>query len=789
MGSAVPPSAGDLVEQALSATTPVQVDALSSSLCAYGAMHERPVGDRWGNRGLFTAAGGTFDHKLVELVTNMHDAVVHHEVARKVHGQALTPFDFANLFDSPESAVQSLLGGHSRPELAALARVELHSAGDAIEARRQRTVVFRDNGIGMSPGDLPDALFRVGSSRKDGLLWQMGAFGRGGLTVLPNCNAWIVVTRKQPDLLASGEADIVSIATVRWVKVGNRQTSTAVYEVTSPWESDGDIGLPLAVPANTCDFPPGTYLAVVGFEAEGIWVSRLGDERSLDTLLDTRLFEPALPLTLRTPVFGERGDRQTLLRGLGRRLVDNPRADRLEGREELPFNHDRRTYRLPIRYFLFSSGDTGARRRFVARDHALMMNSNGQVHAHWSPAEFRQKTRLPKLADRILVVVDTDALPLSLRTGLFTADRTELLRNADAVRLEAELISFLDDWEELWRVNNDLIRDAIRRSNVDRSTAAVGKRIARALRVRGFGGRVTPPDQTGVRSGRRLPPPAELLDDPTSLTGPAEVVAIRGRTRGVYFDLNARDGFIPRRANLHVRCTHPDVDSEADVTLGELRNGRIRVAIAVPPDAAIGDSELDVEVPSWGGHAGGMRPSLQAATVFKVVDPPAPGLPPTREPATRARSDSEAELRSRVALLWTSHEAEPEWDSQTVGDVEIIEADSLAQADGEYAELSGHHFDVPVVKLNEEFTPLKMYSALRAREVGDEGVARAKDRYAVGVGVEMLLLDQFARSRAHHERPVESDWLEAARVAAARGVLAVLPDYDQLVAEAGLEGM
>ncbi len=119
----------------------------------------------------------------------------------------------------------------------------------------------------------------------------------------------------------------------------------------------------------------------------------------------------------------------------------------------------------------------------------------------------------------------------------------------------------------------------------------------------------------------------------------------------------------------------------------------------------------------------------------------------------------------------------------------MIDADSLASADDQYAELAGHHFDVPIVKLNEEFTPLKTYSALRAREVGDEGVARAKDRYAVGVGVEMVLLDQFARSRARHERPVDSDWLDAARVAAARGVLAVLPDYDQLVAEAGLEGL
>lgn len=774
-----------LVSQAITTTSVAGVEQLWVELESAGAEHRRPVGDRWGNRGLFTAAGGTVDHKLVELATNMHDAVIAAAMPKHLGPQPRSELDFATAFDSPASAVETIFADRPRADLATDTRVELHLAGSENEHRRLRSIVFRDYGSGMSPAELPGALFRVGSSRKDGVLWQQGAFGRGGLTVLPSCAAWVVVTRKQTDLLAAGELDRVTIAVVRWIRVGNRQTDTAVYQVTGPWENDGDVAVPLTVPAEECDFAAGTHLTVVAFEAEGIWVSRLGDERSLDTLLDTRLYEPALPLSLTTPALGARNERTTVLRGLGRRLQDNPRPDRAEGREELPFMHGRTTYRLPIRYFLFPVGDVGARRRFVARDHALIWNSNGQVHAHWTPSEFRHKTRLPKLADRILVVVDTDALPLPLRTGLFTADRTELLRNAEAVRLEEELVAFLDDWDALWRANNDLIRDAIRRSNSDRSTLGVARRISRALRVRGAGGRLTGVDSDSRRPEPRLPAPRVLLDEPTEIAGPQAVTAPRGRTKGVYFSINGMDDFLPRRADARVTCGHLDIDPDCDITLGRLRGGRLRVAVAVPPDAEVADADLTIQVPEWLGRSGGRKGPLEFTTRFRVVD----GVAATPGPRETSSGDGAPAAADRVALVWTSHEREEDWTSQTVGDLETVDADSLAQAAPDYAALAGQHFEVSVVKLNEEFGPLKSYAALRAQEVGDEGVARAKDRYAVGVGVEMLVLDKHAKAMAQRGHTVDDEWVDAAQVAAARGVLAVMPDYDQLVAEAGLKGV
>jgi hypothetical protein len=768
-----------ILEMALSVASPADLDSLWAVLDDY-APHRRPVGDRWGNRGLFTAAGGMFDLKLVELVTNMHDAVVHAAAVERLGSKWLSEEAWSTLYDTPAAAVADLLADQPRAALAALATVELRAAGE--DHRRDRTVVFRDLGIGMRPEDIPGALYRVGSSKKDGVLWQLGAFGRGGLTVLPNCYGWVVVSRPRiaaQDAADSAPDDIV-ISVVRWERVGNRQTETALYQVTSTWNSDGDRAAPPAFPSSMCGtFVPGTHLAAVGFHAEGIWVSRLGDERSIDTLLDTRLFEPSLPLSLTTPVFGDRADRVTILRGLGRRLSDNPRTDRLEGREELPFLFGGTTYRLLIRFYLFAAGEKGQRRRFVARDHALLLNSNGQVHAHWTPAEFRQKTRLPKLADRILVVVDTDALPLSLRTALFTADRTELLRNAEAVRLEEEIVGFLDDWDELWEANSAMVRDAIRRSNVERSTVAVAGRIARALSLRA----ATPPARERSAKRARPPLPREVHDDPTLLSAPAEVTAMRGRTRGIYVSLDARDQFIPRRAQCRVATTHLDIDVNSDATVGELRNGRLRISLAVPPDAELCTSELTISVGQWVDASGSLRDPLVTSLRLIVTDEPDPA--PARVPP--AKSGDAGTGQAAVALLWTTHEAEPGWTAMTVGGIDVVDADVLADAHDDYRPLRGRHFEVPVIKLNEEFAPLKAYVSVRARAVGDEGVARAKDRYALGVGVEMMLLEADVNRKRKAGEQVPDDFVERVHSNCARAVLAVLPDFDRLTSEAGLD--
>ena len=79
------------------------------------APYERPVGDRWGNRGLFTAAGGNFDHKLTELITNMLDSLLLRRAVEAYGDDVLNNDESAELFETPAQAVRELFGVEGPP--------------------------------------------------------------------------------------------------------------------------------------------------------------------------------------------------------------------------------------------------------------------------------------------------------------------------------------------------------------------------------------------------------------------------------------------------------------------------------------------------------------------------------------------------------------------------------------------------------------------------------------------------------------------------------------------------
>jgi hypothetical protein len=253
--------------------------------------------------------------------------------------------------------------------------------------------------------------------------------------------------------------------------------------------------------------------------------------------------------------------------------------------------------------------------------------------------------------------------------------------------------------------------------------------------------------------------------------------------------VNAPDGFVPRRVTPKIRCSLIDLDATTDVTVGDLKKGRLRVAVAVPPDAEVTEGELELVLDGWLTTTGGLGPRLSRTIRLLVIDGTTPTIPATDTIEAETTGDSRAVSDSLVALLWTNNEVEEGWTGATVGAVEYIPASILAEANAEYASFADIDADIPVIKLNETYSPLRLYTSLRSRDVGDEGVARAKDRYALGVGVELVILEQHAiRLRNSGDAPSD-EWLRASTMAAARGVLAVLPDFDVLVANAGLEDL
>ena len=92
--------------------------------------------------------------------------------------------------------------------------------------------------------------------------------------------------------------------------------------------------------------------------------------------------------------------------------------------------------------------------------------------------------------------------------------------------------------------------------------------------------------------------------------------------------------------------------------------------------------------------------------------------------------------------------------------------------------------EISTIVLNRTYSPLKSYVQARAVELTDEGKEKAREHYAVGVGVALLVLDEEARKAAEKAgKPLDEAALHAGQRAAARAVLSVLPAYDRLAKE------
>jgi len=769
----------EILELALAARTPEQAREVQKLIeRAIGARHERPVGNTWNNQGILTGSGASYDHKALEVVTNMQDAALELLGVLKYGARTAVPFK------TPHEAAAALFVGETKKAQAELASVTIDPAGAGTDKRRI-TLVMRDHGCGIVPDDIPQGIFRVGSKHKDGYDWLQGTFGLGGATTYRNADSVVLVTRRDPRLLNPGEEDRITVAVVNWER--QRTTINAYYLVTEFWDEDNpsswEKAVPLSIPAGEWpDFEPGTHVALIAYDTEGLG-RRSGDEKSFDTVFNTRLYRPVLPIKYRNNI--TRPDRDETLDGLERRLDDNPGEAGSEGTDTLPFSHKGTTYQLPIRFRLFAKrGDKGERRNFVAYGHALLITSNGQVHSHWSPQEFKANTKLNKLYDRVLVVVESDALPIEVRTELFTADRAQLVRSPAAMRLEKEIAAFLDEWPALGDANRALIREAITGDNNDRPTIAIAEKIARALKVKGFsvagaggggGGRrgTKPPDPT---------PPEDLYEDPTHFEGPDALEAAVGTIKGVYFKLNAFDGFLGagRRAQLNVTCDHPDIGAE-EITVGELRSGRVRVSIAVPESADLGTFRINAEIPQWAKTSGGLGPRFEWTTKIGLVQEIKPKSPPeTSGENTGKHGPGEGGL---VALVWNTDEEMDEWSTSTVGEIQMVAGKDLADKRPEYKDLAKIDDDIPTIVLNRTYSHLKKYIQARAAEIGDEAKEQARERYAVGVGVALLLIDAEEKKIEKAGKAPDEKVVNAGREAAARAVLSVMPDYDRLAKE------
>ena len=207
--------------------------------------------------------------------------------------------------------------------------------------------------------------------------------------------------------------------------------------------------------------------------------------------------------------------------------------------------------------------------------------------------------------------------------------------------------------------------------------------------------------------------------------------------------------------------------------------------MAVPADADLTTAVLTLRVEPWLSTQGGLREALEAETSLEIVDEHDRPKPPAAEPENGRR----ASRAMPIATVWTTHEEEPDWGANTPGEAELVHASTFVELGDDYKRYANIDEDGLLLKLNEEFTPLKAYTSMRARAIGDEGVRKLKDRYALGLGVYMVVADKHQRHASESGHAPNEESLTSSRRAAAQAVLAMLPEFDALIAEAGLDGI
>jgi hypothetical protein len=769
-------SAARIIQSALAARTVADAQRVQDLIATdIGASYERPVGDRWNNHGLMSTPGNR-EYKLLELVTNAQDAVLERFALPRFGSYDAVPYE------TPHEAAADLLGRYAWPVVAEMVRVEFFQSDPPTRKTKRITPIVKDQGCGIAVDYLSKSLLHLGTAHKAKARWQQGAFGLGGASSFRHAQSVIIVTRPHPDL--NPRKDRITVAVCQWQE--HEKGRGLFYLTRADWNSGEGLDVePWSAPSSKFpEFTGGTQISLISYEIDSYAYLTHGAERSFERILNTRLYDPVTPVRFANHLPKNEAERG--FRGLKRQFEENPRRDRRVIGETMPFRINGETAHLPVASHYFQAGKreaAGAKRNFVAHDHAVLFTSNGQVHKHWSPQELRTRTELRHIYERVLVVVDLNELPIKLRTNLFPPDRSDLMDNEQARRLESDLIELLNDPEgELFELDRELLRQAITGESNGRPTINIARQIGRALKFKGGFALSGDGRGQGSKRKRKKRPEPDLYADPTTIEGPAHIEIEQGHTRGVRFHINARDEFLNSgRGTLELTCDHADI-GEREVTVGQLRVGSVRVTIALAEGAELGDFTLTAVLRGWQRAAGGIGPDLEWQTKLTVIEPRA------EEERKRRRGDEKPDADGElVGLAWRGEDDFDQWHSGVPGHVEDVEAKLLAEEAEDYRELEKlGDAKVPTIFLNRDYTPLKRYEAARARDLTPKGLEDARDRYAVGAGLGLLLLERDFKANTSDKAVPEMVEL-AAKQAAAQSTLVMMPQYDRLARATGVD--
>lgn len=769
-----------IVTAALAARTVADTDRLEELIRKAIGDRIRFLGDQEANWSSISSPADATS-VVFERGTNIFDALIELEAERRHEFTCPNPTAAAAAFFGVPKGGVGELSAADRDRLAAMSLIVLHDSDDS---RKRPTIAFRDRGTGIAPAEVPLTIMSLQGSNKLRKPYTHGVFGKGGSSADAFSEATIVVTRKQPDLLGPGEEDRITVAVVREDERPDMGLPFYRYLV-------GTDDLPYSVPASAHPgFEPGTYVAHIDYLAGKMGMQNWNNEESIYAYAETILFAPALPYQLqdaRSDGANVRpADRRepSSLSGLGQRLEalkagDGTILDRTGWQTvNIPDVGDVR-----LRWWLFDDRDK--RRTRVAKGFTVIFTTNGQIHHAWDDAKLQQLVdNRRRVGRQLFVQVDCDGIELRKRYKVFDSFRAQVRRGPEGRALEDAAAYALANDADLEEYENQLVRQSLQAS-AQSVSASFRKRLNRALRTK-IPGLAPSPKGKGQRPPKAKQP-EELYDEPTAMTGPVEVTLVIGERATAYMEINAVDGFVPDIGEIDVKTA----GTKPLVSVGDLRKGRLPLTFATPAGMGAGTIEVEVEL-TWVRKSGGLGHMTWPITINVVTEivrePSTPKPPKGGQEPTKDGGD--------VAFLWTAGHDQG-WENSVVGELQDIEGDVLASERDVYADLKGVKDKIPTIVLNRDFTDWAAYKRTIAKGASEAMLETRHERYglAVGIIVANLTLEERKITKKHEAweakqngteeptRPMTPEQMQRALGEAARGVVALMPDFDALTAE------
>ncbi len=443
----------------------------------------RAVGDNEANYGLINI-GSDPGVALIERVTNAIDAVIEREAVRRLVGNGsqvrpATPREAVeSWFGVAGGRVANLINIEKRQELADNVVIRLLDG----DKKREPTVLIRDLGIGLTPALVPKTILSLSGTNKIDKPYLAGAYGQGGSTVLAfSPDGTLIASRRQPDTLGSGQADVTAITFARYEELdpAKNKNGRYAYLVTPNREVPH---LPAALLPN---FEPGTLVVHfnLGIDKYAARMTQLTG--SLWWLLQNSLFDPVLPIwaeDARSGVLGSKERERRTIAGNFTRLSDD-RNDRVEHSDsvDVHLEHASGSTTIKVNYWVIRSKEAGGSSQpidaYVDPYQPIAYTYFGQTHGTDERRFTAERLQLPYLAKYLILQIELDHLLPGARRELLSSTRDRLKKTPFFFEMRERICTALAEDDELIRLN-DLRKEELLSRHSDKDRERMRQRFA-----------------------------------------------------------------------------------------------------------------------------------------------------------------------------------------------------------------------------------------------------------------------------------------------------------------------